>query len=123
MAQISAPQSIGIPISSFPPKMQSQLAELDDSGDGIIGSPFPPPTLFSSFARHSFLQRARCRSWWIPNSEWKPDAFSPYSKDAAEVLSGVQALRREKTKSRQLTYLAVSLVAFALLLLLAMGGA
>jgi len=38
-------------------------------------------------------------------------------------LAGVQALRREKTKSRQLTYLAVSLLAFALLLLLAMGGA
>ena len=78
MAQISAPQSIGIPISSFPPKMQSQLAELDDSGDGIIGTPFPPPAPSFSFARHSFRQRARCRSCWIPNSEWKPDAFPPF---------------------------------------------
>ena len=59
MAQISAPQSIGIPISSFPPKMQAELAVLDDSGDGIIGTHSPPPPPSSSCACHSFLLCAR----------------------------------------------------------------
>ena len=42
--------------------------------------------------------------------------------DAKEILAGIQALAREKKKSKRLMWLSAGLLAFSLLLLVAMGG-
>jgi len=42
--------------------------------------------------------------------------------DAKEILAGIQALAREKQKNKRLMWLSAGLLAFSLLLLVAMGG-